>query len=98
MVIGTVQISTGDLPLFGLLHDIILHGQEPIILFVFSVMNTLSYNPLYGAYEVTPSIQYKCVYRSSLPCHHLFSAIHYGDNENMFIKSKYDLTVYCNYS
>ena len=97
MLIGTSQDLTNQFPLFGLLYDIILYDQEPKILFVFNVLNTASYNTLYGAYEVTPSINYRCFYRSSLSCYHLFSAIHYGENENMFIKSKYSLSVYCHY-
>ena len=61
------------------------------------VMTTLSYNPVFGAYEVAPSRTYRCLYRSGIQCYHLFNAIHYGDNVNLFIKSKYDLSVYCNH-
>lgn len=97
MLIGTVHTSSGDAPEFGLLHNIILCGQERDMLFIFIIMTTLSYNPVFGAYEVTPSRNYKCFYRSAIQCHHLFSAIHYSGNVNLFIKSKYDLSVYCNY-
>lgn len=97
MMIGTTDISTGTAPEFGLLYDIIVYGSEPCILFVFVVMNTLSYNSLFGAYEVDPHIEYRCLHRSSLQCYHLFNAIPCGDQEIKFIKSKYDLLVYCNY-
>ena len=97
MLIGTTQTSSGCAPQFGLLHNIVLYGQEPSTLFIFIVLTTLFYNPVFGAYEVTPTMTYKCLYRYAMQCHHLFNAIHYGDNTNLFIKSKYDLSVYCHY-
>ena len=97
MLIGTVHTSSGVAPEFGLLHNIIFSGQEQNMLFIFIIMTTLSYNPVFGAYEVAPSRTYRCLYRSGIQCYHLFNAIHYGDNVNLFIKSKYDLSVYCNH-
>lgn len=63
-------------------------------MFVFVVMQTLAYDPVLGAYEVVPLTEYKCFYRSSI---HLFNVVRHGHDRAMYIKPKYDLSVYCNY-
>ena len=95
MLIGTVQISSGTAPQFGLLYDIIIYGKEPTILFIFILMETVKYNPIYGAYELVTLSNFRCVYRSSIRCYHPFNPIH--KDSKILVKSKYDLTVYCNY-
>lgn len=50
MMIGVVELPSGSAPHFGLLHDVIIHGQEPSILFVFISMETLGYDASLGAY------------------------------------------------
>ena len=61
---------------------------------MFIVMDTLNYDPILGAYEVKQLQEYRCLYRSVISngCYH---PLQYG--ANLYIKSKYDLTVYCNY-
>lgn len=95
MMIGTVDIPSGTVPKFGLLHDIILYGKDPKILFIFVVMETVRYSSTYGAYETVLLTGYHCLYRSSIQCYHPFNLIDHGGF--LFIKPKYDLTVYCNY-
>ena len=97
MMIGTTECQSGSVPQFGLLYDIIIYGQEPNIVFVFNKMETLKYDSCFGAYEVVSLAEYCCFYRSSIKCYHLFSAIQHGNHVTRYIKSKYDLTVYCNY-
>lgn len=97
MMIGVLALQSGNAPQFGLLHDIIIYGQEPSIIFVFNVMETLGYHRNMGAYVICPLAEYQCIYRSSLLCHHLFNAVHHDDHSTKYIKSKYDLSVYCNY-
>ncbi len=103
MMVGRQEVPTGTLPQFGQLCDIIIHGAEPHILFVFMVSPTLSYNPHVGAYVVEPlpnvlaTSNFYCVYRSSLHCHHTFNAVQSRVGHCLYVKSKYDLTVYCNY-
>ena len=97
-MIQTVQLPTGVYPQFGLLYDIIIHGQEQNIIFIYLLLETVKYNTIFGAYEVVPLPEYRCLYRSSIQCYHPFSAIDYGDSTCKYIKSKYDLTVYCNYT
>ena len=100
LMIGTTDISFGTVPQFGLLYDIIVQGtsQEPNIYFVFIVMDTLNYDPVFGAYEVKQLREYRCLHRSivSNSCYHPFNAVEHI-NGGLYIKSKYDLTVYCNY-
>ena len=95
MMIGTVELESSIAPLFGLLVDIICE-EEPSLLFVFQVMKTHGYDASLGAYVCSSLSEFKCVYRSSLKCYYLFNAIHL--NSNTYIKSKYDLSVYCNYT
>lgn len=97
MMIGRVQIPSGTAPEFGLLYDIILHGEEQCILFIFISMETIQYNPVLGAYELLPLSQYRCLYRTSIECYYPFNPIHDVGSTKIFIRSKYDLTVYCNY-
>ena len=99
LMIGTTIISFGTVPQFGLLYDIIIQGsnKEPNIYFVFMVMDTLDYDPILGAYEVKQLQEYRFLHRSiiSSGCYHPFNAVNH--NSKLYIKSKYDLTVYCNY-
>ena len=67
------------------------------IVFVFIVIDILAYDPILGAYEIVALWEHWCLYHSSIQCYHLFSTIHHGEYGNMYIKSKYDLSVYCNY-
>ena len=101
MMIGTVELQSqsGVAPQFGLLYDIITYGsgEEPSILFIFIVMETLGYISTFGAYEVLPLSNYQCVYCSSLQCHQLLNAFHHGDQTTQFIKPKCDLSVFCKY-
>ena len=97
MMIGTIDIQSGTVPQFGLLHDILTYGPEPQILFVFKVMETVKYDSTLGAYEIAPLVEYQCLYRSSIRCHHPFNGIQHHSHVTKYIKSKYDLTVYCNY-
>ena len=93
-MIGTTQLPLGMVPQFGLLYDIIAYGSEPNIVFVFILMQTLAYDPSLGAYK----IEYKCLYRSSIQCYHLFNTVHVvGESDALFIKSQYDFSVYCNF-
>lgn len=96
MMIGTIELPFGTALQFGLLHNILIYGSEPNIVFVFIVMRTLAYDPILSAYEVTTLNEYRCLYSSAITCHHTFSAIR-GVHEHMYIKSKYDLSIYCNY-
>ena len=96
MMIGTTQIQSGVVPKFGFLYDIILCGQDA--LFVFNVMESLGYHAAFGSYEITPLAEYQCLFAPSIRCYHRFNAIHHGNLVTKFIKSKYDLTVYCNYN
>jgi hypothetical protein len=97
MMIGVTKLQEISMPQFGMLYDIILYGDNPHVLFIFKVMETLWFNTNLGAYEVIQLAGYKCLFRSSLPCHRLFNAVHHGNHATKYIKSKYDLTVYCNY-
>lgn len=98
-MIGTMEIQAGTVPKFGFLSDIILYGQDfTCALFVFNVMETLSYNTTLDAYEIAPLADYECLYRPSLQCHFRFNAICHGNQMTRYIRSKYDLTVYCNYT
>lgn len=97
MMIGTSDLLYGPAPQFGVLHDILTYGQEPNVMFVFMLMETLGYDATLGAFEVLPLSEYRCLYRSSIQCHYLFNAIHHGNNRTKYIKSKYDLSVHCNY-
>lgn len=98
-MIGTTELPFGTVPQFGLLYDIIVQGfnREPSVYFMFIVMDTINYDPVLGAYEVKRLHEYKCLYRSfiSSSCYHPFNAVEHGGN--LYIKSKYDLSVYCNY-
>ena len=97
-MIGTTDISFGTVPQFGLLYDIVIQGssQEPHVYFICLVMDTLNYDPILGAYVVKKLQDYRCVHRSIISngCYHPFNAV---QHLNLYIKSKYDLTVYCNY-
>lgn len=99
LMIGTTDISFGTVPQFGLLYDIIIQGssQEPHVYFICLVMDTLNYDPILGAYVVKKLQDYRCVHRSIISngCYHPFNAVQH--NGKLYIKSKYDLTVYCNY-
>ena len=97
LMIGTTDISFGTVPQFGLLYDIIVQGSEANIYFVFLAMDTLDYDPILGAYKVKQLQEYRVFHRSvvSRGCYHPLNAVNYGGN--LYIKSKYDLTVYCNY-
>ena len=76
-MIGITQLPFGTAPL---LYDIIVYGPEPNIVFVFLVMHTLAYDPTLGAYEIVALREYRCLYRSSLQCYHLFSTIHHREH------------------
>ena len=52
MMIGTVNLQSGTAPLFGLLHDIIIYGEAPTVLFVFTLLETLGYSSALEAYAV----------------------------------------------
>ena len=97
MMLGTVQLSFGVVPQFGLLYDILVYGEQQHLLFIFSSFKTIKYDAILGAYEVVSLPHYQCLHRSSIQCYHLFNAVQHGDSTSKFIKSKYDLTVYCNY-
>ena len=96
MMIRVIELQSGNAPQFGLLHDILVYGQGPNLLFVFDIMETLGYDRNLGAYVISPLAEFQCIYRSSMLCHYLFNAVHL-DNHS-YIKSKYDLSVFCNYS
>ena len=99
LMIGTTTISFGTVPQFGLVYDIIIRGsgEEPHIYFVFSVMDTLDYDAILSAYQVKQLQDYRCLHRSIISngCYHPLNAVLH--NGNLYIKSKYDLSVYCNY-
>lgn len=97
MMIGTSDLQSGTVPQFRLLFDIIMYGQEPKILFVFNLMETLEYDMTLGAYAIASLAEYQCFYKSSIHCHYLFNAVQHGNHMTKYIKSKYDLTVRCNY-
>ncbi len=97
MMIGTMQIPLGTVPQFGLLQDILLYGTEPHALFVFTEMETVGYNGNLGAYELMALAEYKCCYQASIRCFHPFNPIHISTSITTYIKSKFDLTVYCYY-
>lgn len=99
MLIGTaaVDLEYGTAPQFGLLYDIITYGEGPNVLFVFMLMETLGYDSTLGAFEVLPLSDYRCLYRSSMKCHYLFNALQHGNHGTKYIRSKYDLSVYCDY-
>ena len=97
MMIGTVNLQSGTAPLFGLLHDIIIYGEAPTVLFVFTLLETLGYSSALGAYAVLQLLKYRCIYRSSIICPHLFNMVHHSNHTAQYIKSKYDLSVYCSY-
>ena len=100
LMIAKELLPTGYVPKFGKLFDIILHGPEPNIILLSS---TVCYNPRVGAYmveplpDLTPSHNFLCVYRQSLFCHHPFNIVRSHNCTSLYIKSKYDLSVYCNY-
>ena len=60
-------------------------------------MDTLNYDPILGAYVVKKLQDYRCVHRSIISngCYHHFNDVQH--NGKLYIKSKYDHTVYCNY-
>lgn len=97
IMIGTMQILLGTVPQFGLLRDILLYGNEPHVLFVFTEMETIRYNGNLGAYELMPLAHYTCCHQVSIRCFHPFNPIHMSTSIATYIKSKYDLTVYCYY-
>jgi len=95
---GTMQLPSGTVPQFGFLHDIFIFGTSQTVVFLFEEYETIGYSPHFGAYETSYNPerpQYLCIYQSVLKCHELFNAVHV--NNCIFIKSKYDLMVYCNY-
>ena len=94
-MIGAVDLATGPAPKFGLLHDILVYGQEPKVLYVFKLMETLGLNPTFGAYAVCAVAGYHSLHHQTLPCHHRFNVV--TINSQKYIKSKYDLSVYCNF-
>lgn len=97
MLIGTTQIQSGVAPQFGLLYDILLYGKDPTVLLIFILMETVKYNPIFGAYELVSVAQYRCVYRASIQCYHPFNPIRRSDSTTLIKSKYYDLTVYCNY-
>lgn len=52
LMIAEELLPTGYVPKFGKLFDIILHGPEHNIIFVFVLSSTVCYNPRVGAYMV----------------------------------------------
>ena len=66
-----LMIDTTESP-FGLLYDIVIHGSQPNILFVFVVMDTIRYDHILGSYEVVVLNKYHCVYPSYMQCYHPF--------------------------
>lgn len=75
--------------------DILVYGQEPKVLYIFNVLETLGFDPKFGAYAVRSITEYYSVHHPALPCHHHFNVV--TMNTQQYIKSKYDLSVYCNY-
>lgn len=55
MMVNVVETQSCNFPQFGLLHDIIVYGQQPIVLFVFDVMDTMGYDANMGAYVICSS-------------------------------------------
>lgn len=82
MMIGITELQSCTVPKFGLLHDIILYGQEP------NILETVKYNSTFGAYETSLLTEYRCLYRSSIQCYHPFNPITHGDSTTKLIKSK----------
>ena len=86
-------------PKFGLLEDILTFEDSNCtgsdIIFVVKVLKTVCFAHHFGAYLVEwyPTNVYSCFYMSSLKCHYLFNCVRV--TQNMFIKSKYDLSGYC---
>lgn len=60
-------------------------------------MDTLDYDAILSAYQVKQLQDYRCLHRSIISngCYHPLNAVLH--NGNLYIKSKYDLSVYCNY-
>ena len=97
MMIGVTELPSGTFPQFGYLYDILVHGEEPSILFVFSPVQVHGYDANLGAYVVSNNYQenFQCMYCPTMRCHYLFNVICH--HETTYIKSKYDLSVFCNY-
>lgn len=95
MMIGITELPSGTFPQFGYLYDILVYGEGPSILFVFCPMEVHGYDANLGAYVVTNSHNYQCIHRPAMKCHYLFNAVCH--HETLYIKSKYDLSVFCNY-
>ena len=74
--------------LLSMISDLLARFARSLIL-----METVKYNPIYGAYELVTLSNFRCVYRSSIRCYHPFNPIH--KDSKILVKSKYDLTVLC---
>lgn len=82
-LIGTVDSQVGTVPLFGVLCDIIVYGEERgQVLFIFNAMETLWYDFILGAYEVMLLAEYQCRYRASLQC---FNAVEHDRHTQLDI-------------
>ena len=79
----------------GLLYEIIRCSQKSI--FVFQVTESLGYHATFGAYEIAHLAEYQCLFLPSMKCYHRFNAVNCNNHVTKFVKSKYDLTVLCNY-
>ena len=77
-----IQNQSGVVPQFGLLNDIILYGEEPNIIFIFTVLDTLKYDAIFGAYELVSLSECICLYRTSIECYHPFNPVHM-DSKNI---------------
>ena len=103
MMTGRQNVHSCTLPQFGKLYDILIHDLDEGIIFVFILTQTLCFDPNHAAYLIQPiptslmSCTYLCQYRQSMSCHHIFNAVPSYCGNYLYIKSKYDLSVYCDY-
>ena len=95
MLIGVQHTNLAALPKFGELVDIILYGSEKVPLFVFTPALTTSFDRMTAAFKVERESRYVCRFRSSIKNHELFNAVNIGGV--LYIKSKIDLDVFCDY-
>ena len=90
------QHQTCTLPVFGLLHDIILVGSEnpkPRVLFIIKTADTLGfYHRIFGyVVSLCETEEFACIPIGSLKFYHPFNA--FQTSEGLVVKSKHDLPI-----
>ena len=94
MLIGIEKLDCANLPKFGKLFDIVLHGPHKVPIFVFVAASTLCFDTTMSSFQLRIEYRFVCKYHSALRCHELFNATEVDGH--LLVKPKLDLEVYCN--